>query len=329
MRTIPCRGASRWGSFSGGIMVGQAGRLDLRDDAASLLQTIPVRHGDVVTAATGEGREAGDAVIWRREQHELVLADIPDGAAATVDVSGLHVVDTVDSVTGMSVAVLAEPSRIWLTVVSTGVKEAVFLRQGMGVVVQQDQVVHPGDVLAMGIEPRQQRRGGGGVQAASRLLQSREPPPWSRASISPVHGVVKRAERRRNGTLLVITPDDGGPDVFRSVRGHASVGPGDSVTPGLALNGEDRSHLELAKVWSRDQMAEHLLDELRDVFADVEARLPARAREIMVHALVGQAGVHGMHELASRKALLRRMVLRDGVAVLLEAATVPDEKARE
>lgn len=141
-----------------------------------------------------------------------------------------------------------------------------FLPVGANISVQEDAIVHAGDVIAkIPRETTKTKDITGGLPRVAELFEARKPKDF--AVITEIDGVINFGKDAKGKRKVVVTPEVGEPKEYLIPKGkHISVHEGDLVRAGEALmDGSSNPH-DILRVLGQKELAKYLVDEVQEVY---------------------------------------------------------------
>jgi DNA-directed RNA polymerase subunit beta' len=207
-------------------------------------------------------------------------------------VEGVTMEEQVDDVTGLSRKVIIESKaadrRPRLSIKDDHGKtiQRYMMPVGANIVVQEDQMVSAGDILAkIPRETTKTKDITGGLPRVAELFEARKPKEY--AVITEIDGVVSFGKDAKGKRKVVVTPEIGEPKEYLIPKGkHISVHEGDFVRAGEPLmDGSSNPH-DILRVLGEQELAKYLVDEVQEVYRLQGVKINDKHIEVIVRQML-------------------------------------------
>jgi DNA-directed RNA polymerase subunit beta' len=207
-------------------------------------------------------------------------------------VEGVTMEEQVDDVTGLSRKVIIESKaadrRPRLSIKDDHGKtiQRYMMPVGANIVIQEDQTVSAGDILAkIPRETTKTKDITGGLPRVAELFEARKPKEY--AVITEIDGVVSFGKDAKGKRKVVVTPEIGEPKEYLIPKGkHISVHEGDFVRAGEPLmDGSSNPH-DILRVLGEQELAKYLVDEVQEVYRLQGVKINDKHIEVIVRQML-------------------------------------------
>ncbi|MBW2475730.1 MAG: DNA-directed RNA polymerase subunit beta' [Deltaproteobacteria bacterium] len=205
---------------------------------------------------------------------------------------GVTMEEQVDDVTGLSRKVIIETKaadkrpRISIKDDQNKTLQRYMMPVGANIVVQEDQNVNAGDILAkIPRETTKTKDITGGLPRVAELFEARKPKEF--AVITEIDGVVSFGKDSKGKRKVIVTPELGEPKEYLIQKGkHISVHEGDFVRAGEPLmDGSSNPH-DILRVLGEKELAKYLVDEVQEVYRLQGVKINDKHIEVIVRQML-------------------------------------------
>jgi DNA-directed RNA polymerase subunit beta' len=157
---------------------------------------------------------------------------------------------------------------------------------GANLVMSDDQVVKPGDVLAkMARDTAKTKDITGGLPRVAELFEARKPK--DHAVMSEVDGIVSFGKGVKGKQRVIVTPEIGGAREYLIGKGkHFTVAEGDRVRAGDPLMDGPLNPHDILHVLGIEALAKYLVDEIQEVYRLQGVRINDKHIEVVVRQML-------------------------------------------
>jgi DNA-directed RNA polymerase subunit beta' len=207
-------------------------------------------------------------------------------------VEGVTMEEQLDDVTGLSRKVIIESKaadrrpRISIKDEHGKTIQRYMMPVGANLVIQEDQTVNAGDILAkIPRETTKTKDITGGLPRVAELFEARKPKEY--AVITEIDGVVNFGKDAKGKRKVVVTPEIGEPKEYLIPKGkHISVHEGDFVRAGEPLmDGSSNPH-DILRVLGEQELAKYLVDEVQEVYRLQGVKINDKHIEVIVRQML-------------------------------------------
>jgi DNA-directed RNA polymerase subunit beta' len=207
-------------------------------------------------------------------------------------VEGVTMEEQVDDVTGLSRKVIIESKsadrrpRVSIKDEQGKTIQRYLMPVGANIVIQEDQQVSAGDILAkIPRETTKTKDITGGLPRVAELFEARKPKEY--AVITEIDGMVSFGKDAKGKRKVIVTPDIGEPKEYLIPKGkHISVHEGDFVRAGEPLmDGSSNPH-DILRVLGEQELAKYLVDEVQEVYRLQGVKINDKHIEVIVRQML-------------------------------------------
>jgi len=261
------------------VVMNRNGEVAVTDETGRERERYGVVYGARLRIANGGTVKSGDLLAEWDPFTVPILTEIPGKIRFGDIIEGMTMEEQLDEVTGLSRKVIIESKeadkrpRITLkdeegktTKLPSGAPARYMLPVGANIVIQEDQMVNAGDIIAkIPRETTKTKDITGGLPRVAELFEARKPKEY--AVISEIDGVVSFGKDSKGKRKVIVTPDIGEPKEYLIPKGkHISVHESDFVRAGEALmDGSSNPH-DILRVLGEKELAKYLVDEVQEVY---------------------------------------------------------------
>ncbi len=284
---------NRDGNF---VVMNRNGSVAIVDEKGRERERNSVVYGAKIKVPDGAPVKPGDLIVEWDPYTFSILTEV-GGAVQFKDLEqGVTLREEVDEVTGLSRWVVTdspdEKLQPGLTVKSdakAGAKvssKKYLLPSRAHLMVQEDDVVSPGDVLAkIPRETTKTKDITGGLPRVVELFEARRP--HETAVISEIDGVVRYGEFLKGQRKIVVVPAKGEPKEYLLPRGvHVSVQEGERVQAGEPLMDGPRNPHDILAVLGEKELQKYLVDEIQEVYRLQGVNINDKHIEVIVRQMM-------------------------------------------
>ncbi|MHB8707970.1 MAG: DNA-directed RNA polymerase subunit beta', partial [Desulfuromonadales bacterium] len=239
------------------------------------------------------GQVAKGAVIAEWDPFTMPILTEASGRIRFGDlVEGVTMEEQVDDVTGLSRKVIIESKsadrrpRISIKDEHGKTIQRYMMPVGANIVIQEDQIVSAGDILAkIPRETTKTKDITGGLPRVAELFEARKPKEY--AVITEIDGVVSFGKDAKGKRKVIVTPEVGEPKEYLIPKGkHISVHEGDFVRAGEPLmDGSSNPH-DILRVLGEQELAKYLVDEVQEVYRLQGVKINDKHIEVIVRQML-------------------------------------------
>jgi len=221
-----------------------------------------------------------------------ILTEAPGRVRFGDLVEGVTMEEQVDDVTGLSRKVIIESKaadrrpRISIKDDHGKTIQRYMMPVGANIVIQEDQTVSAGDILAkIPRETTKTKDITGGLPRVAELFEARKPKEY--AVITEIDGVVNFGKDAKGKRKVIVTPEVGEPKEYLIPKGkHISVHEGDFVRAGEPLmDGSSNPH-DILRVLGEQELAKYLVDEVQEVYRLQGVKINDKHIEVIVRQML-------------------------------------------
>jgi len=221
----------------------------------------------------------------------IKLLDVDEGLTMkeqTDETTGLaqkFIIDSKDPSLRPRVAILGADGEIQRNE-RTGALAAYNLPVGSNLVVTDDMVVRPGDILAkMARDTAKTKDITGGLPRVAELFEARKPKDF--AVMSEVDGIVSFGKALKGKQRVLVTPEFGQQREYLIGKGkHFTVAEGDRVRAGDPLMDGPLNPHDILHVLGIEALAKYLVDEIQEVYRLQGVRINDKHIEVVVRQML-------------------------------------------
>jgi DNA-directed RNA polymerase subunit beta' len=222
---------------------------------------------------------------------KVKLFDIEEGLTMkdqvdeTTGLSQKFIVDTKDPNLRPRVAIMGPDGEI-LCIARTGAMAQYNLPVGSNLIVHDDDVVRPGEVLAkIARDTAKTKDITGGLPRVAELFEARKPK--DHAVMAEVDGVVTIGKAVKGKQKVIVTPEFGGAREYLIAKGkHCIVSEGDRVRAGDPLQDGPLNPHDILHVLGIEALAKYLVDEIQEVYRLQGVRINDKHIEVVVRQML-------------------------------------------
>ncbi|HEV2499806.1 MAG TPA: DNA-directed RNA polymerase subunit beta', partial [Terriglobia bacterium] len=256
------------------VVMNRNGFVTIVDEKARERERHAVVYGAKIRVADGAAVKPGDTIVEWDPYTFSILTEV-GGTVQFKDLEqGVTLREEVDEVTGLSRWVVTdspdEKMQPQLVIKGDGGGKAstkkYLLPSRAHLMVQEDDTVSPGDVLAkIPRETTKTKDITGGLPRVVELFEARRP--HETAVISEVDGVVRYGEISKGQRKILVVPPKGEPKEYLLPRGvHVSVQEGERVQAGEPLMDGPRNPHDILAVLGEKELQNYLVNEIQEVY---------------------------------------------------------------
>jgi len=267
----------------------------------------------------GEVKSGGLLAEW--DPYTMPILTEISGRVRFGDVlEGITMEEQLDEVTGLTRKVIVESKgadkrpRITLkdeegktAKLPNGAAARYLLPVGANIVVNEDEMVGAGDILAkIPRETTKTKDITGGLPRVAELFEARKPKEF--AVITEIDGVVSFGKDSKGKRKLIVTPEMGEAKEYLIPKGkHISVHEGDYVRAGEPLmDGSSNPH-DILRVLGEKELAKYLVDEVQEVYRLQGVKINDKHIEVIVRQMLRRVRIK---EVGDTRFLLEDQVER-------------------
>ncbi len=284
------------------VVMNRNGEISVFDDTGREKERYPIVYGTKLRFNDGDAVKTGDVVAEWDPWSMPILTDAA-GIIRFGDITeGVTIKEQLDEVTGLSRKVVIESRDVELrprisikeiqspksTIKLAGTKGQAryMLPVGANIVVQENQQVDAGDVLAkIPRETTKTKDITGGLPRVVELFEARKPK--DHAVISEIDGVVSFGKPTKGKRKVVVTPEVGDPAEYLIPKGkHISVHENDQVRAGEQLMDGNTNPHDILRVRGEKALAKYLVDEVQQVYRLQGVRIHDKHIEVIVRQML-------------------------------------------
>ncbi|HEV2418448.1 MAG TPA: DNA-directed RNA polymerase subunit beta' [Terriglobia bacterium] len=256
------------------VVMNRNGFVTIVDEKARERERHAVVYGAKIRVADGAAVKPGDTIVEWDPYTFSILTEV-GGTVQFKDLEqGVTLREEVDEVTGLSRWVVTdspdEKMQPQLVIKGDGGGKAstkkYLLPSRAHLMVQEDDTVSPGDVLAkIPRETTKTKDITGGLPRVVELFEARRP--HETAVISEVDGIVRYGEISKGQRKILVVPPKGEPKEYLLPRGvHVSVQEGERVQAGEPLMDGPRNPHDILAVLGEKELQNYLVNEIQEVY---------------------------------------------------------------
>lgn len=287
------------------MVLGKSGQLRIVDDQGVEREKYALPSGAKLYFENGAEVKKGDRLAEWDPFNEPFVTDV-EGIVQFKDiVEGRTVQERTDEATGKSTLTVIEfrssSFRPGLSICDesgacklkpdTGTQTSYALPVGAIVMVNDGDVVQPGDIIAR--KPRETTKTKdivGGLPRVAELFEVRKPK--DQAMLSEIDGIVTFGPDSKGKRKLIVEPEVGDARVYLIPKGkHISVGEGDFVESGELLTEGTPDLHDLLKIKGEKYLAFYLVDGVQDVYRFQGVYINDKHIEIIVRQMLKKLAV--------------------------------------
>jgi len=279
-------------SESGLVIMNRNAEVAVVDETGRERERYGVVYGGRLRIGEG-GAVTKGAVIAEWDPFTMPILTEATGKVRFGDlVEGVTMEEQVDDVTGLSRKVIIESKsadrrpRISIKDENGKTIQRYMMPVGANLVIQEDQSVSAGDILAkIPRETTKTKDITGGLPRVAELFEARKPKEY--AVISEIDGVVSFGKDAKGKRKVVVTPEIGEPKEYLIPKGkHISVHEGDFVRAGEPLmDGSSNPH-DILRVLGEQELAKYLVDEVQEVYRLQGVKINDKHIEVIVRQML-------------------------------------------
>ncbi|RII25894.1 MAG: DNA-directed RNA polymerase subunit beta' [Geobacter sp.] len=261
------------------VVMNRNGEVAVVDETGRERERYAIVYGAMIKAKPDMPIKPGEVLAEWDPYTMPILTEVSGKIKFGDIIEGVTMEEQLDDVTGLSRKVIIESRdqdkrpRITLkdesgkTVkIAESAMGRYFLPVGANISVQEDAIVHAGDVIAkIPRETTKTKDITGGLPRVAELFEARKPKDF--AVITEIDGVINFGKDAKGKRKVVVTPEVGEPKEYLIPKGkHISVHEGDLVRAGEALmDGSSNPH-DILRVLGQKELAKYLVDEVQEVY---------------------------------------------------------------
>jgi DNA-directed RNA polymerase subunit beta' len=278
------------------VVMNRNGSVAIVDEKGRERERNAVVYGAKIKVADGAPVKPGDVIIEWDPYTFSILTEV-GGTAQFKDLEqGVTLREEVDEVTGLSRWVVTDspdeklqPQLIIKPDAKAGSKNQAkkyLLPSRAHLMVQEDDLVSPGDVLAkIPRETTKTKDITGGLPRVVELFEARRP--HETAVISEIDGVVRYGEILKGQRKIIVAPAKGEAKEYLLPRGvHVSVQEGERVEAGEPLMDGPRNPHDILAVLGEKELQKYLVDEIQEVYRLQGVNINDKHIEVIVRQMM-------------------------------------------
>jgi DNA-directed RNA polymerase subunit beta' len=278
------------------VVMNRNGSVAIVDEKGRERERNAVVYGAKIKVADGAAVKPGDVIVEWDPYTFSILTEV-GGTAQFKDLEqGVTLREEVDEVTGLSRWVVTDspdeklqPQLIIKPDAKSGSKplaKKYLLPSRAHLMVQEDDVVSPGDVLAkIPRETTKTKDITGGLPRVVELFEARRP--HETAVISEIDGVVRYGEILKGQRKIIVAPAKGEMKEYLLPRGvHVSVQEGERVEAGEPLMDGPRNPHDILAVLGEKELQKYLVDEIQEVYRLQGVNINDKHIEVIVRQMM-------------------------------------------
>jgi DNA-directed RNA polymerase subunit beta' len=279
-------------SEGGVVVMNRNAEVAVVDETGRERERYGVVYGGRLRIAEG-GAVAKGAVIAEWDPFTMPILTEATGRVRFGDmVEGVTMEEQVDDVTGLSRKVIIESKsadrrpRVSIKDEQGKTIQRYLMPVGANIVIQEDQQVSAGDILAkIPRETTKTKDITGGLPRVAELFEARKPKEY--AVITEIDGMVSFGKDAKGKRKVIVTPDVGEPKEYLIPKGkHISVHEGDFVRAGEPLmDGSSNPH-DILRVLGEQELAKYLVDEVQEVYRLQGVKINDKHIEVIVRQML-------------------------------------------
>jgi DNA-directed RNA polymerase subunit beta' len=279
-------------SEGGTVVMNRNAEVAVVDETGRERERYGVVYGGRLRIAEG-GAVAKGAVIAEWDPFTMPILTEATGRVRFGDmVEGVTMEEQVDDVTGLSRKVIIESKsadrrpRVSIKDEQGKTIQRYLMPVGANIVIQEDQQVSAGDILAkIPRETTKTKDITGGLPRVAELFEARKPKEY--AVITEIDGMVSFGKDAKGKRKVIVTPDIGEPKEYLIPKGkHISVHEGDFVRAGEPLmDGSSNPH-DILRVLGEQELAKYLVDEVQEVYRLQGVKINDKHIEVIVRQML-------------------------------------------
>jgi DNA-directed RNA polymerase subunit beta' len=279
-------------SEGGVVVMNRNAEVAVVDETGRERERYGVVYGGRLRIAEG-GAVAKGAVIAEWDPFTMPILTEATGRVRFGDmVEGVTMEEQVDDVTGLSRKVIIESKsadrrpRVSIKDEQGKTIQRYLMPVGANIVIQEDQQVSAGDILAkIPRETTKTKDITGGLPRVAELFEARKPKEY--AVITEIDGMVSFGKDAKGKRKVIVTPDIGEPKEYLIPKGkHISVHEGDFVRAGEPLmDGSSNPH-DILRVLGEQELAKYLVDEVQEVYRLQGVKINDKHIEVIVRQML-------------------------------------------
>jgi DNA-directed RNA polymerase subunit beta' len=279
-------------SEGGVVVMNRNAEVAVVDETGRERERYGVVYGGRLRIAEG-GAVIKGAVIAEWDPFTMPILTEATGRVRFGDmVEGVTMEEQVDDVTGLSRKVIIESKsadrrpRVSIKDEQGKTIQRYLMPVGANIVIQEDQQVSAGDILAkIPRETTKTKDITGGLPRVAELFEARKPKEY--AVITEIDGMVSFGKDAKGKRKVIVTPDIGEPKEYLIPKGkHISVHEGDFVRAGEPLmDGSSNPH-DILRVLGEQELAKYLVDEVQEVYRLQGVKINDKHIEVIVRQML-------------------------------------------
>ncbi|MDX1632906.1 MAG: DNA-directed RNA polymerase subunit beta', partial [Thermoanaerobaculia bacterium] len=274
------------------VVVNRNGKLVIQDQKGRELERYALTYGSQLLVRDGEEIKRDQELVEWDPFTSAILTEIGGKVEFQDIVEGENVREETDRVTGLTQRIIVEASaqdkRAPALVIhgEEGEEKRYLLPSGSHLVVQEDEEVHPGDVLAkIPRETTKTKDITGGLPRVVELFEARTPK--EPAIISEIDGIVHIGDLQRGMRKIVVEGDAGENREYLVPRSiHVNVQEGERVQAGDPLiDGPINPH-DVLQVLGEKELQRYLVDKIQEVYRSQSVNINDKHIEVVVRQMM-------------------------------------------
>ena len=287
------------------MVLGKSGQLRIVDDQGVEREKYALPSGAKLYFENGAEVKKGDRLAEWDPFNEPFVTDVEGVVHFTDIIEGRTAQERIDEATGKSTLTVIEfrsssfrpgisicdENGVCKTKPDTGTQASYTLPVGAIVMVNDGDVVRPGDIIAR--KPRETMKTKdivGGLPRVAELFEVRKPK--DQAILSEIDGIVSFGPDSKGKRKLIVEPEVGEARVYLIPKGkHISVGEGDFVESGELLTEGTPDLHDLLKIKGEKYLAFYLVDGVQDVYRFQGVYINDKHIEIIVRQMLKKLSI--------------------------------------
>ena len=273
------------------VAINRNGKLVIIDSRGRELERYALAYGSHLQVRDGQEIQPGQDLVQWDPFTSAVLTEIAGKVRFHDILEGENLREETDTVTGLSQRIIVEgpqsEKRAPAIVVKSGKEERRYLLPtGSHLVVQDDQVVHPGDVLVkIPRETTKTKDITGGLPRVVELFEARSPK--EPAIISEIDGTVKVGDIQKGMRKVIVESDIGDSREYLVPRSvHINVQDGERLRAGDPLiDGPINPH-DILHVLGQNELQRYLVDKIQEVYRSQSVAINDKHCEVIVRQMM-------------------------------------------
>ncbi len=274
------------------VVVNRNGKLLIMDKQGREKERYALTYGSHLLVSEGQEIEPGTELLEWDPFTSVILSEVGGKVEFQDLIEGENVREDTDKVTGLSQRIIVEASqnekRIPAMVVKakSGDDRRYLLPTGSHLVVNDGDVIHPGDTLAkIPRETTKTKDITGGLPRVQELFEARKPK--NPAIISEIDGTVALGDIVKGNRIVTVVSDDGEGREYQIPRHiHVNVQEGERVHAGDQLiDGQIDPH-DVLQVLGEKELQRYLVDKIQEVYRSQSVAINDKHIEVIVRQMM-------------------------------------------